>query len=83
MHDFVASVFASLHVHVRARVWTCACARARMRRMLACTSLQVCVRVWVWYGRGSDPEESFLRCAHVAWAMFLSVADQGAMRCGH
>ena len=76
MHAFVASAFASLHVHVRARVWTCVCVRARMGRMLACTSLQVCVcvHVWVWYGRDSDREESFLRCAHVAWRGRCSVA---------
>ena len=75
MHAFVASVFASVRVHVCARVDVFLRARAHQSDV----GLRVCARVClcVWYGGGSDAEESFLRCEHVAGAMFLSVADQG------
>ena len=67
-------------VHVCACVDVCLRARAHasdvglhMQVMLGCTSVHVCV----CDGGGSEREESFLGCAHVARAMFLSAADQG------
>ena len=65
-------------VGARACVRTCGrvLARARIKVMLACASVHVCVCVYGMVGAATQ-RRAFLRCEHVAGAMFLSLADQG------